>query len=121
MKKEVKKVEEKADEISENLKEKLQISTADPTIEISKKLKRIRRKLREVEILDEKIQAGEIAPEKDQLEKIARRKKFEEVNFYQQYFLVLFYHTKFFKFSQEINELEKEREKLRKLKPNKST
>lgn len=74
------KVDTKVEEISEKLQEKLQISE-DPTIELSKKLKRIRKKLREVEILDEKIKAGEITePEKDQLEKISRRKKFEEVS-----------------------------------------
>jgi partner of Y14 and mago len=73
--------ETKVEEISEKLQDKLQISGDDPTIELSKKLKRIRRKLREVEILDEKIKAGEItAPEKDQLEKISRRKMFEEVS-----------------------------------------
>lgn len=69
---------ENEEKISEKLQE-LQVSANDPTIELSKKLKRIRRKLREVEILDEKIKANEIAPEKDQLEKISRRKKFEEV------------------------------------------
>lgn len=71
----------KEEDLSEKLQDKLQISSADPTIEMSKKLKRIRRKLREVEILDEKIKTGEITAEKDQLEKIARRKKFEEVSF----------------------------------------
>jgi partner of Y14 and mago protein len=46
----------------------------DPTVEISKKLKRLRKRLREIELLQEKIMSGEIKnPEKDQLEKVERR------------------------------------------------
>ncbi|CRL04440.1 CLUMA_CG017525, isoform A [Clunio marinus] len=72
----------------------------DPTIEISKKLKRLRRRLRESDALNDKIVSGEItSPEKDQLEKIARRKEFEK----------------------EIEQLEEERLKLRQLKPMKNT
>lgn len=68
-------------ELSEKLQEKLTISKIlpDPTIELSKKLKRIRRKIRDVENLEEKIKLGEIVAEKDQLEKVARKKEFEEV------------------------------------------
>lgn len=86
-------------EISEKLQD-IKIaapSTNDPTVELSKKLKRLRRRLRESEILVEKMEAGEITnPEKDQLEKIARRKEFEE----------------------EIEQLEAERLKMRQLKVN---
>lgn len=74
-------------------------SSNDPTIELSKKLKRLRKRLRECEALDEKIISGEITnPEKDQLEKISRRKEFEE----------------------EIEQLEAERLKLRQVNANKN-
>lgn len=96
-KKEVK-VVEPVQEISEKLKE-TSMSDVDPTIEISKKLKRLRKRLRESELLDEKIKAGEAMPNPDQLEKCARRKEFEL----------------------EIEELEAERLKLRKLKSNKNS
>lgn len=70
-------------------------STTDPTIELSKKLKRLRKRLRESELLEEKVKSSELQnPEKDQLEKIANRKTFED----------------------EIKLLEAERDKLRKLK-----
>lgn len=85
----------------EAISEKLQdvsLASVDPTIEISKKLKRLRRRLRESEQLDEKIKAGEVA-NADQLEKSARRKEFED----------------------EIEQLEAERLTLRQLKPNKNT
>lgn len=66
-------------------------------MELSKKLKRLRRRLRESEILAEKMESGEITnPEKDQLEKISRRKDFED----------------------EIEQLEAERLKMRQLKVN---
>lgn len=46
----------------------------DPTIEISKKLKRLRKRLREIDLLHDKIKSGEIQnPEKDQLEKVERK------------------------------------------------
>lgn len=85
-----------AEEVSEKLRN-LAVSSAasDPTIEISKKLKRLRRRLREAEQLDEKLKTGAETPNADQLEKIARRKEFED----------------------EIEQLEAEREQLRKLKP----
>lgn len=74
------KVDEEIEKIAEQIEDKLLLQiSVDPTIELSKKLKRIRKKFREVEILEEKVNAGEITPEKDQLEKIARKKKFEEV------------------------------------------
>lgn len=73
------------------------VTTNDPTVELSKKLKRLRRRLRESEILAEKMESGEITnPEKDQLEKISRRKDFED----------------------EIEQLEAERLKMRQLKVN---
>lgn len=84
-------------EISEKLKETSISDVVDPTIEISKKLKRLRKRLRESELLDEKIKAGETA-NTDQLEKCARRKEFEL----------------------EIEQLEAERLKLRQLKANNS-
>lgn len=78
---------------------KVSTHTSDPTIEVSKKLKRLRKRIREIELLEEKIKAGEISnPEKDQLEKISRRKEFEE----------------------EIEQLEGDRLKLRQLKVNKN-
>lgn len=83
------------EEVSEKLQNVAVSSAAsDPTIEISKKLKRLRRRLRESEQLEEKLKTGE-APNADQLEKIARRKEFED----------------------EIEALEAERLTLRKLKP----
>lgn len=90
----------KVDAVKE-LSEKLQdvsLTTADPTVEISKKLKRLRKRLRESELLDEKIKAGEVT-NSDQLEKSARRREFEE----------------------EIEQLEAERLTLRQLKPSKTT
>lgn len=92
-KKEVVKAVEPIQEISEKLQETSLTSDVDPTIEISKKLKRLRKRLRESELLDEKIKAGE-ATNADQLEKCARRKEFE----------------------QEIEQLEAERQKLRQMK-----
>jgi hypothetical protein len=50
----------------------------DLTIEISKKLKRIRRKLRDSEQLDEKIKSGEINADKVQLEKVSRIPELEK-------------------------------------------
>lgn len=44
----------------------------DLTIEISKKLKRLRRKLRDTEQLEEKIKSGEVSADKVQLEKVSR-------------------------------------------------
>lgn len=107
-------VDEEITKIAEQIEDKLllQISGVDPTIELSKKLKRIRKKIREVEILEEKVNTGEITPEKDQLEKIARKKKFEEVKRkvnISRSNLTNFYY-------QEIAQMEKEREYLRKLK-----
>lgn len=72
--------------------------SSDPTVEISKKLKRLRRRLRESEQLDEKIKAGEVA-NADQLGKSSRRRELED----------------------EIEQLEAERITLRHLKPNKNT
>lgn len=83
-------------EMSEKLQD-IALST-DPTIEISKKLKRLRKRLRESELLDEKIKAGEVT-NADQLEKSARRREFEE----------------------EIEQLEAERLKLRQIKTSKTT
>lgn len=94
-KKDVAKVEA-VKELSQKL-QNVSLSTEDPTIEISKKLKRLRKRLRESELLDEKIKAGEVA-NADQLEKSARRLEFEE----------------------EIEQLEAERLKLRQLKPSKT-
>jgi partner of Y14 and mago len=100
------------DDISEKMQEKLQISATDPTIELSKKLKRIRKKLREVDELEEKIKNGEIKPEKDQLEKVARKKDFEAVRKIKENQRESTIINPFL--SQEIAELEKNREKIRK-------
>lgn len=86
------------DELSEKLQDAT-VSSVDPTIELSKKLKRLRKRLRESELIDEKIKAGEVAAvNPSQLEKSTRRKEFED----------------------EIEQLEAERLKLRQLKPNKN-
>lgn len=90
---EVAKLPDPVEEVSEKL-QNVAVSS-DPTIEISKKLKRLRRRLREAEQLEEKLKSGAETPNADQLEKIARRKEFED----------------------EIGQLEAEREQLRKLKP----
>lgn len=87
------------DEISEKLQD-ITVSSDDPTIELSKKLKRLRKRLRESELIDEKIKAGEAGNVNSfQLEKSRRRKEFED----------------------EIEELEAERLKLRQLKANKNS
>ncbi|CAG9811130.1 unnamed protein product [Chironomus riparius] len=78
------------DDLSETMENSLKIR--DDVVELSKRLKRLRRRLRELELLDEKIKSGEIVkPQKDQLEKITRR----------------------FEIEKEIEELEKNREDLK--------
>lgn len=63
------------EEVTESMQNSLKIR--EDVLEISKRLKRLRRRFRELEILEEKINAGEIAnPQKDQLEKIQRRVDF---------------------------------------------
>ena len=57
----------------EELSLKFDGASLDPTIELSKKLKRLRRRVRDTEILEEKIETGELVPEKDQLEKLSRK------------------------------------------------
>lgn len=66
------KTSENVDELANSMENNLKIR--EDVIEISKRLKRLRRRLRELEILEEKINSGEISkPQKDQLEKIQRR------------------------------------------------
>ena len=78
------------EEVTETMQSSLKIR--EDVLEISKRLKRLRRRFRELEVLEEKINAGEIAnPQKDQLEKIQRRMDFMK----------------------EIEELEKVREELK--------
>lgn len=99
--KEKKDVAPKADPV-DDINEKLQDASIDPTVEISKRLKRLRRRLRESEQLEEKINLARTAGEPtnpDQIEKCSRRKELED----------------------EINQLEDERNKLRQLKANKNT
>lgn len=72
-------------------KVELMSDKGDPTIEISKKLKRLRKKLRDSEQLADKIKTGELVADKVQLDKIERCKALEK----------------------EIEELELERVKLR--------
>lgn len=63
------------DDIADSMQNSLKIR--EDVVEISKRLKRLRRRLRELEILEEKITSGEIVkPQKDQLEKIQRRVDF---------------------------------------------
>lgn len=69
----------------------------DPTIEISKKLKRLRKKVRDTEILEEKIKNGQIKAEKDQLDKISRKSEL----------------------LQEIQSLEEQRKKIHEMRDNK--
>ncbi|XP_008837202.1 partner of Y14 and mago isoform X3 [Nannospalax galili] len=60
------------------------IATSDPpdsaaTTERAKKIKNLKKKLRQVEELQQRIQAGEVRqPSKEQLEKLARRRALEE-------------------------------------------
>ncbi|XP_070496962.1 partner of Y14 and mago [Chironomus tepperi] len=80
----------KIDDLNDTMQNSLKIR--DDVVELSKRLKRLRRRLRELELLDEKIKSGEIVkPQKDQLEKITRR----------------------FEIEKEIEELEKNREDLK--------
>lgn len=80
----------KINDLTEAMQNSLKIR--DDVVELSKRLKRLRRRLRELEVLDEKIKNGEIVkPQKDQLEKITRR----------------------FEIEKEIEELEKQREDLK--------
>lgn len=85
----------KKDSVNEMTKqlEKVELTSdkGDPTIEISKKLKRLRKKLRDSEQLADKIKTGELVADKIQLDKIERCKALEK----------------------EIEELELERVKLR--------
>ncbi|KAG5667165.1 hypothetical protein PVAND_015162 [Polypedilum vanderplanki] len=84
------KVTSSIDEVTDAMQNTLKIR--EDVLELSKRLKRLRRRLRELEILEEKIKSGEITkPQKDQVEKIARRKELEK----------------------EIDELEKQREELK--------
>lgn len=83
-------INKKIDDVTETMQNSLKIR--DDVVELSKRLKRLRRRLRELDVLEEKINSGEIVkPQKDQLEKISRRIDFEK----------------------EIDELEKQREELK--------
>lgn len=65
--------------ISETADEKDKMANENPAAEKVKKLKNLRKKLRQVEELQQKIDCGEIKqPSKEQLEKLARRKAVEE-------------------------------------------
>ncbi|KAM9321368.1 partner of Y14 and mago [Gastrophryne carolinensis] len=65
--------------ISENREPKDKVANENPAAEKAKKLKNLRKKLRQVEELQQKIDSGEIKePSKEQLEKLARRKALEE-------------------------------------------
>lgn len=80
----------KIDEVTEAMQNSLKIR--EDVVELSKRLKRLRRRLRELDILEEKIKSGEIQkPQKDQVEKISRRAEMEK----------------------EVEELEKQREELK--------
>lgn len=79
------------------LAQQLAEASIDPTIEISKKLKRLRKKVRDTEILEEKIKNGQIKAEKDQLDKISRKSEL----------------------LQEIQSLEEQRKKIHEMRDNK--
>lgn len=65
--------------ISESGVQKDKANSENATAEKAKKLKNLRKKLRQVEDLQQKIDCGEIKqPSKEQLEKLARRKALEE-------------------------------------------
>ncbi|XP_071991130.1 partner of Y14 and mago isoform X1 [Engystomops pustulosus] len=65
--------------ISENVVQKDKVNSENADAEKAKKLKNLRKKLRQVEDLQQKIDSGEIKqPSKEQLEKLARRKALEE-------------------------------------------
>lgn len=50
------------------------LAVMDERQEVSKKLKKLRKKLREIEEIEQKINSGELSkPEKDQLDKVARK------------------------------------------------
>lgn len=61
------------DKISENLNN----LTLDPETELAKKLKKLKKKIREIEAIEAKLNSGELKnPEKDQLEKVARKREY---------------------------------------------
>ncbi|CAI9618304.1 unnamed protein product [Staurois parvus] len=65
--------------ISETTEAKDKTANENPAAEKAKKLKNLRKKLRQVEDLQQKIDCGEIKqPSKEQLDKLARRKALEE-------------------------------------------
>lgn len=65
--------------ISETTEAKDKTANENPAAETAKKLKNLRKKLRQVEDLQQKIDCGEIKQaSKEQLEKLARRKALEE-------------------------------------------
>lgn len=78
----------KVQELEEKFEDALEI---DPLVDIYKRLKRLRRKIRDIEVLEQKLKVGE-KPEKDQLEKIERKQEIMK----------------------EIHELEVERDALKK-------
>lgn len=61
------------EELSQQLSESAVLDPNLIGIELSKKLKRLRRRVRDTEILEEKIESGELVPEKDQVEKLSRK------------------------------------------------
>ncbi|XP_040196990.1 partner of Y14 and mago isoform X2 [Rana temporaria] len=65
--------------ISETTEAKDKTTDENPAAEKAKKLKNLRKKLRQVEDLQQKIDCGEIKqPSKEQLDKLSRRKALEE-------------------------------------------
>ncbi|XP_075055632.1 partner of Y14 and mago isoform X2 [Mixophyes fleayi] len=65
--------------ISETTVQKDKAANENPAAEKAKKIKNLRKKLRQVEDLQQKIDSGEIKqPSKEQLEKLSRRKAIEE-------------------------------------------
>ncbi|XP_073470040.1 partner of Y14 and mago [Aquarana catesbeiana] len=65
--------------ISETTEAKDKTANENPAAEKAKKLKNLRKKLRQVEDLQQKIDCGEIKqPSKEQLDKLSRRKALEE-------------------------------------------
>ncbi|XP_063808646.1 partner of Y14 and mago isoform X2 [Pseudophryne corroboree] len=65
--------------ISETTVQKDKAANENPAAEKAKKIKNLRKKLRQVEDLQQKIDSGEIKqPSKEQLEKLSRRKALEE-------------------------------------------
>lgn len=70
------KKDDKTSKISENLIDSVNNLSLDPETELAKKLKKLKKKIREIEVIETKLNSGDLkTPEKDQLCKVARKKE----------------------------------------------